>query len=106
MTAATMTEHPTRPSRQERELQWGGCSLIPLPGDQYTAAIGSAESNGPRGCVDAISYSSFGQYADARGRHTWQLNGRHLLETEHAGVSRSPNMAGRCSCWLLSALLL
>jgi hypothetical protein len=40
-------------------VQWGGCSLTPLAGNQYTATIGTAESNGPRGCVEAISYSSF-----------------------------------------------
>jgi len=45
--------------RQCNGVQWGGCGLTPLPGDQYTATIGSAESNGPRGCIEAISYSSF-----------------------------------------------
>jgi hypothetical protein len=45
--------------RQCDGVQWGGCGLIPLPGGQYTATIGSAESNGPRGCIQAISYSSF-----------------------------------------------
>jgi hypothetical protein len=40
-------------------VQWGGCGVKPLPGDQYTATIGSAESDGPRGCIEAISYSSF-----------------------------------------------
>ena len=41
-------------------VQWGGCPLTPLPGDRYTLTIGTAQSNGPRGCVQAISFSSFG----------------------------------------------
>jgi hypothetical protein len=41
-------------------VQWGGCPLTPLPGERYTLTIGTAVSNGPRGCVQAISYSSFG----------------------------------------------
>jgi len=40
-------------------VQWGGCGLNPLPGNEYTVTIGSAESNGPRGCIEAISFSSF-----------------------------------------------
>lgn len=40
-------------------VQWGGCPLTPLPGDRYTVTIGTAESTGPRGCVQAISFSSF-----------------------------------------------
>ncbi len=40
-------------------VQWGGCALTPLPGDLYTATVGTAESYGPRGCVQAISYSAF-----------------------------------------------
>jgi hypothetical protein len=57
---------------------WGGRSLLFNPWEHTVTVaptpsapkIGSAESNGPRGCVEAISYSSFGQYADARGTHT------------------------------------
>jgi hypothetical protein len=41
-------------------VQSGGCPLTPLPGDRYTITIGTAQSNGPRGCVQAISFSSFG----------------------------------------------
>jgi hypothetical protein len=41
-------------------VQWGGCPLTPLPGNRYTVTIGTAVSDGPRGCVQAISYSSFG----------------------------------------------
>lgn len=40
-------------------VQWGGCPLTPLPGNQYTATIGTAQSNGPRGCIQTISFSSF-----------------------------------------------
>jgi len=41
-------------------VQWGGCPLNPLPGNRYTVTIGTAQSNGPRGCIQAISYSNFG----------------------------------------------
>lgn len=40
-------------------VQWGGCPLTPLPGNQYTVTIGTAQSNGPRGCIQTISFSSF-----------------------------------------------
>ncbi len=40
-------------------VQWARCPLTPLAGDRYTATIGTAQSNGPRGRIQAISYSSF-----------------------------------------------
>ena len=49
-------------------VQWGGCGLTPLAGERYTLTIGTAESDGPRGCVQAISFSSFGSTAAHPGR--------------------------------------
>ena len=40
-------------------VQWGGCPIVPIAGEQYTATIGSAVSNGRYGCAEAISFSSF-----------------------------------------------
>ena len=67
-------------------VQWGACGLTPLPGQQFTVSIGSAVANGSRGCVEAISFSSFVEPNKMRGRST----ARPRVQPTHASI---PNRA-------------